>query len=173
MQKEKSILFDGRSGISGRLSGRTAESARNPVCTEICELVLENGNVSYQEKQLLPDVSYDHNKLTAYLDGCSYLKDNSEDKNRVIEIRRNTDGYYLYDETQNLLNHEKAVQAIEKALDAQEYEIDLAKADCYETFAYTSQMKQTLALWDALSPYMNTEITYESSQGDYVIDRKR
>lgn len=30
---------------------------------------LENGNVSYQEKQLLPDVSYDHNKLTAYLDG--------------------------------------------------------------------------------------------------------
>ena len=26
---------------------------------------LENGNVSYQEKQLLPDVSYDHNKLTA------------------------------------------------------------------------------------------------------------
>ena len=116
---------------------------------------------SFEELSLEPVITYDKEKLSSYLDEQVYLRDNSDPKDKIVAIRKGTDGYYLYDETKNLLSHEKAVQAIEKAIDAGIYEADLQAEGCYTEITRTPQMEETYQKWNDLSRYMETAISYE------------
>lgn len=133
---------------------------------------LEEGN-SYQEQTLRPVSSYDKTVLEKYLDGVSYLKDNSDTKGKIVEVRKDSKGYYLYDETKNLLSHELAVKAIEEALDKSIYSIDLLEANCYMDVDHTSQMQAALDLWDELSAFLSCEITYEFGSASVVVDASK
>lgn len=114
------------------------------------------------EKTIESTHSYDSTKLTAFLDQTDYLADNSDPKGKVVEIRFDSnDGYYLYDETKALLSHELAVNAIQKAVKDEIYEVNLEDSDCYIAIDHTSQMKDALDMWEQLRPYVTTEITYD------------
>lgn len=129
-----------------------------------------NSNLSFQEIELLPDASYEKEKLYAYLDSVDYLKDNSDPKDKIVEIRKDHNGYYLYDETRNLLSHDKAVEAIETALDQGIFEVDLLEKACYTEIDYTSQMTKTVEAWENLSRYVDSSVTYQFGDRTEVVD---
>ncbi len=126
--------------------------------------------VTFDETTIKPDTSYDSDKLHVYLDSVKYLKDNSDPKDKIVEIRRNHNGYYLYDETRNLLSHDKASEAIEDALSKGIFEVDLYESGCYIEVDHTSQMTKTLEEWEKLASYVETTITYEFGNISEVVD---
>lgn len=126
--------------------------------------------ITFDEKTISPDNSFDTQNLHKYLDSVKYLEDNSDPKDKIVEIRRDHNGYYLYDETRNLLSHEKASKAIEEALLQGVFEVDLYEKDCYIEVDHTSQMKETLEKWDMLSEYVESCVTYEFGDITEVVD---
>ncbi len=115
-----------------------------------------------KDKTVEPVYSYEAAALDTYLDSLDYLKDNSDPKGKRVEVLKDRlKGYYLLDETTALLSHDKAVNAIQSAIDEREFEVDLVKADCYVKAEHTKDMEDALALWKDLSRYMDTVIHYE------------
>lgn len=129
-----------------------------------------NDNLSFDEIELAPEASYEKEKLHTYLDTLEYLKDNSDPKDKIVEIRRDHNGYYLYDETRNLLSHEKAADAIETALNQGIFEVDLLEKECYIEVDHTSQMIKTVEAWEALSRYVGSSVTYQFGDRTEVVD---
>lgn len=129
-----------------------------------------NDNISFKEIELTPDASYEKEKLHAYLDSVDYLKDNSDPKDKIVEIRKDHNGYYLYDETRNLLSHERAVKAIEESLDQGIFEVDLFEKECYIEVDHTSQMQKTVEAWEQLSRYVESSVTYQFGDQTEVVD---
>lgn len=126
--------------------------------------------IKFEEIELSPENTFDKQILHDYLDGVTYLKDNSDPKDKIVEIRRDHNGYYLYDETRNLLSHDKASDAIEEALSQGVFEVDLYEKGCYIEVDHTSQMKKTLERWENLSSYVESTITYEFGDRTEVVD---
>ena len=129
-----------------------------------------NDNVTFEEIEIEPERTFDTKNLHAYLDSVKYLEDNSDPKDKIVEIRRDHNGYYLYDETRNLLSHEKASDAIEEALSKGIFEVDLYDKECYIEVDHTGQMQQTLEKWESLASYVETTITYEFGDVSEVVD---
>ncbi|MBO4337614.1 MAG: hypothetical protein J5842_06045, partial [Lachnospiraceae bacterium] len=56
-------------------------------------------------RELDAKISYDENKLYEYLDGLDFIKENTGIAGKRVEIKRTArDGYYLIDETKDLMN---------------------------------------------------------------------
>lgn len=127
--------------------------------------------IKFDEIEISSTNSYDSQILREYLGSVSYLKDNSDPKGKIVEIRRDHNGYYLYDETCNLLSHDKAVEAIEGALSNGSFEVDLYETGCYIEIDHTGQMKKTLEMWEALAEYVESTVTYEFGDRTEVVDR--
>ncbi|MBE5881736.1 MAG: hypothetical protein E7289_05480 [Lachnospiraceae bacterium] len=127
-------------------------------------------DIKFEELEIQPETSYDSAVLQEYLDSVKYLEDNSDPKDKIVEIRRDSGGYYLYDETRNLLSHEKASETIENALSKGVFEVDLYKEGCYIEVDHTSQMKKTLEKWDALAAYVESTITYDFGNATEIVD---
>ncbi len=126
--------------------------------------------VSFEDQNLQPETSYDTKTLRDYLDHAEYLADNSDPKDKIVEIRKDKSGYYLYDETKNLLSHEKAVTAIEENLNNGIFEIDLYEQGCYIEVDHTSQMKEAVKMWESLAQYVESTVTYEFGDRTEFID---
>ncbi len=127
--------------------------------------------ITFDEIEIEPENSYDPVKLNAYLDSLEYLEDNSDPKGKIVEIRRDKNGYYLYDETRNLLSHDKASEVIERALSEGIFEVDLYEQECYIEVDHTSQMQKTLKQWEDLAGYVESEITYDFGDRKEIVDR--
>lgn len=124
-----------------------------------------------REVTVEPEYAYDEELFEKYFDSADYLKDNSDPKGKVVEVRYDhSEGYYLYDETTALLSHEKAIRAIRDALDARQFTVDLESCDCYVSAEHTADMKEALSLWDDLSRFMNTKVTYDFGGAKLAID---
>lgn len=127
-----------------------------------------------REYTVAPQYRYDEELLDSLLEEAEYLKDNSDPKGKTVEVRYATSkGYYLYDETQALLSHEKAVKAIKSAIKDRDFTVDLEKQDCYVKAEYTKDMQEALDLWEQLKPYMDTVICYEFGKQKVAIDGKK
>lgn len=119
---------------------------------------------------LEPVFSYDEEALTSYLKKQSYLKDDSSMKGKKIEVCYDAyKGYYLVDNTQNMLDQKACIEAIRAALDEQIYKVDLEKKNCYVKPTLTKEMKEAKALWNELESFMRAEITYAFGKQQYVI----
>lgn len=125
-------------------------------------------DMSYEEYELEPVATFDREILQAYLDTISCLRDNSDPKDKIVEIRKDSGGYYLYDETKGLFSHEKAEQVIEQNLSDRVFEVDLYEQGCYIEVEHTNKMKATIDLWEDLSRFLESQITYEFSTGTGV-----
>lgn len=121
--------------------------------------------------EIVPEYSYDTALFTDYFDKAVYLADNSDPKGKVVEVRYDLyDGYYLYDETLALLSHEKAIDAIRKAIEERDFSVDLEKCECYISAQHTKDMQNALDLWEDLSRFMETTVTYDMGESQLKID---
>ncbi|MCR5418156.1 MAG: L,D-transpeptidase/peptidoglycan binding protein [Lachnospiraceae bacterium] len=134
--------------------------ARQTVIALVRRIVDENSKVDTQ--QIEPKITYDEDKLKAFLDEQDFLADNTDLTNKQIKIEYDKNkGYYLRDDTTDLLSHEAACEAILKAVENEAYETDLDREDCYITpESYTPSQNYALNTWKKLKPYMDTKIVY-------------
>ncbi len=128
---------------------------------ELLKYMFSN-DAKLKTRELFPVISYDEEQLADFLDEQKYLEDDSDPLGKRIEVRQNQRGeYYLYDETTDMLNHEKAVNLISEKIKNKEYDITLTEKDCYDTPQwFNSKQQQALDDWNLLKPYMKTEIDF-------------
>lgn len=121
--------------------------------------MLNNGG-EFTEYQILPEGTFDSNRLTKFMENHQALKDCSQQNDIRVEIVKTKDGYELIDETLTLLDGEKAKEEITKAIRQGDSVVNLAKKNCYIKKEHDSGMKETIALWKKVSKMQSSEITY-------------
>ncbi|MCR4690914.1 MAG: L,D-transpeptidase/peptidoglycan binding protein [Lachnospiraceae bacterium] len=124
---------------------------------------LVDKNAKVDSRDIFPVITYDEEKLGDFLDQQNFLKDDSDVKGKAIEVRYNRAvGYFLYDETTNMLNHEKAKEKILSEIRDGNYEIELKEDECYDTpKTFSPDQRKARELWEKLKPYMETKINYD------------
>ena len=132
---------------------------------DILELVARvfGMDIPVATRELEPVITYDEEKLVDFLDGWDMIADNTDLSGKKIEIEyRISKGYYLVDDTLDMLNHDKARDLILDSVRDGEYEVELSEKECYEKpERYTSAQEYALDTWKKLKAYMDTEIVFD------------
>ena len=119
---------------------------------------------------ITPKGKCDTKALEDYLMSMELLQ-NQADPDRIrVEIIKEKDGYALVDETQNLLDKDAAVEAVEEAVLKGERYLNLEDAECYIEVEYTREMLNTLDIWNKVEKMQDSRIVCRFYDGDEVID---
>lgn len=119
---------------------------------------------------LEPKGTCDTGALRDYLLSLDLIANQADARKLKVQIKRTKNGYYLLDQTKDLLNVDKSVDAITEAVMNGERRLDLAKAGCYETVAYTKANEKVLHTFDEIEKFQNTDLTISFYKGDEEID---
>lgn len=131
-------------------------------------LTLVNGENEHHT--IMPEGKCDTKALADYLMSMELLQ-NQADPDRIrVEIVKEKDGYALVDETQNLLDKDAAVEAVEEAVLKGERYLNLEDAGCYIEVEYTKEMLHTLDIWEKVEKMQDARIVCRFYDGDEVID---
>lgn len=126
-----------------------------------------------QDYTIEPKGTYDEARLAEKFGQLAFVQNAVDEKGLKVEIVKEKDGYELIDTTDAFLNKEKSLAVIGEAVVGGICNVDLAEKGCYEKIDYTSQMKETLELYDRLDHILRTEITYKFDNRDVVLARKQ
>ena len=106
-------------------------------------------------------ISYDKDKLSAYLDECAYFKDENmirpENPTIVLSngkpvIREGNPG--------TLLDRDKVAELLDQRIMNLETEIDLEKTGCYINAEYNAESEKVVRCRDTIASYTELKITY-------------
>ncbi|MBD5542862.1 MAG: L,D-transpeptidase family protein [Lachnospiraceae bacterium] len=115
----------------------------------------------YSNYSIEPEGIFDEEKLKNKLFETSFIK-NAGDKNKIkVEIEKTSEGYQLVDTTKNLLNKERALEAVSEVLKKGEGRINLKEKECYDEVELTKEMKDNMALWEKIERFQSGKITYQ------------
>lgn len=119
----------------------------------------------YSNYSIEPEGIFNEEKLKKKLFETSFIK-NAGDKSRIrVEIEKTREGYQLVDTTKNLLNKERALEAVSETLQKGESRINLKEKECYDEVEFTKEMKDTFALWNKIERFQSGKITYQIEEG--------
>lgn len=127
-------------------------------------------NGTSETLEITPEGRCDKEKLHDYLLSMELIKNQADPKKVRVEIVLGKNGYELVDETQNLLDVERATGSIEAAVLSGERALNLDASGCYIEMEYTSKMKNTLALWEKVSRMQKPQILCSFYDGDETVD---
>ncbi len=122
------------------------------------------------EKHILPIIHYDETALEEQVNALPFMQEKDSMRTRAVEIRKTDSGYCLINERDNVLNREKAREAIYNAVDQFEPEVDLQKLDCYEDLPLNEEMQQAVALWSKIQEFQDCMIVYQMGEELIPID---
>ncbi|MDE6737614.1 MAG: L,D-transpeptidase/peptidoglycan binding protein [Lachnospiraceae bacterium] len=121
---------------------------------------------------LIPIVSYDGQALDDVLDQMPFMltaREQPEEERRVAIIKTKQ-GYELINERQDVLSADEAAEAVIRAIEQSEKEISLEKEGCYHDLALTSQMQDTLGMWEQVKRFQECGIVYQIGEEQIAID---
>ncbi len=122
------------------------------------------------------EIHYSQDKLCSILENMilNDEKDAELPKDAYIsEYSEEKGGYEIIPEVQgSQLDTEKVIQAVMRAIDAGETQLDLVEEACYKTPEVTSQDAQLIELKDTLNMWLDTKITYDWVGNEVVLDRE-
>ena len=129
---------------------------------------LYHGNIT----ELLPVVSYDVQTLERILDEIPILsmKNSKPDDEYQVLIVKTDHGYELLNERSDVLRVEDARNAVINAIEESQAEIDLEAAGCYHDLPLTTQMQDTLKVWEQVDQLQQCDIVYEMGSEQIPID---
>ena len=95
-------------------------------------------------------------------------------ENTVSIVKSAEAGYILVDETQDLLLKDQAIQVICDGISNQLTQINLASPEnkvlCYQSVAYTDEMKELLAKWQGIQAFQDFHMVYQFGDKQEIID---
>lgn len=109
---------------------------------------------------LIPVISYNEELLEKEMKKLHCMENDISNKVPKVEIIESPEGYALYDNTESLIDVEKAISKISTAIINYNHSINLQEEQCYETVEKTPQMLETYALWDKIKDFQDFHIRY-------------
>lgn len=126
-----------------------------------------------QDFTVEPKGTFDKEKLAQKFGQLAFVRSATDEKGLKVEIIKGKDGYELIDTTGDFLDKEKSLEVIGEALENGICDVDLLKKGCYKKIDQTSQMKQTLELFDRIDRILRSRITYRFDGRTEILDRKQ
>lgn len=122
------------------------------------------------KKQLKPVLSYDQGAFQAAVDQIIPEQEKKRDEDRVVEVLKGDEGYYLLNERLHALDAKMAEQLIRDAFENQEISLDLEAEGCYRDLPLTPQMRESIRLWEKLEDYQSCGIVYAFGEERVPVD---
>lgn len=110
--------------------------------------------------KLMPVVSYDEERFEECLKDMPFLLEGQQEERQVAIIKTNQ-GYELLDERTDVLDVEKAKQAVSNAVKNSEETVSLAEEGCYHDLELTPQMQEVLDTWELVKEFQDCGIIYQ------------
>lgn len=122
------------------------------------------------KKQLEPSITYDQEAFWAAVDVIIPDEAKKRDEDRVVEVQKGDEGYYLLNERTHVLDMEKARKLIRDAFEGLQTDLDLEAEGCYMDLPLTPQMYESISLWKKLEAYQDCKIVYSFGEEQVPID---
>lgn len=122
------------------------------------------------KKQLEPSITYDQEAFWAAVDAIIPNDAKKKDEDRVVEVQKGDEGYYLLNERTHVLDIEKARKLIQDAFEGLQTDLDLEAEGCYIDLPLTPQMHESIDLWKKLEAYQDCKIVYSFGEEQVPID---
>lgn len=119
--------------------------------------------------KLKPVYSFDKEAAIKQIQDLPWYEDQAGKSNPRVEILRTTEGYVLIDETAHTVDTEKFVRLILKALEDGSDKLDLKTQDYYKEYQMSTQMKETVQLFDKINEIQSTKIVYQNETTEYTL----
>lgn len=124
-----------------------------------------------EDTELTPVVSYDQGLFEACFAKIPFLIEgvDAEENCRVAIIKTNQ-GYELLNERTDVLNVEEAKAAVVAAIEASDPYVSLEEEGCYHDLELTSEMQDTIALWEKIDAFQQCGIIYQMGEEQVPVD---
>lgn len=121
-------------------------------------------------KDFSPTVSFNNYKLKEQIANLKFVKDSSEERNQILEIRYSEEeGFYLYSNINQYLNPDDVLELVTKSFE-EDFTVNID--DYYfKDRELSESMKQQKSLFDEISPLLETKITYDLGSETVPIDK--
>ncbi len=177
--KNVTLMFEGRDGSVETIKG--SDFGLNADMTEGLDKIMSSQKpyewlvyALYPLKyDLSPNVTYDKDILREKIEGLECVNDPKEQKDVLVEIRKDKSGYYLYDDILDELNTSRIFDKVCTALDDLDtavVEIDLS--DCYIKHDIPEEYSEVASLYEKIDKVKNSCISYEDAPIKYRLDGK-
>lgn len=124
-----------------------------------------------EDTQLTPVVSYDPELFEACFAKIPFLIEGEEaEENRRVAIIKTNQGYELLNERTDVLNVEEAKLAVVAAIEASAPYVSLEEEGCYHDLELTSEMQDTIALWEKIEAFQQCGIIYQMGEEQVPVD---
>ena len=130
---------------------------------------IENLTGSAGEGRVDPIINYNEAVYEKIVDSFPFFSGKTEDE-RIVEIFKGDQGYYLVDDRTHVVNEQKTKEMIKEAFERFEPQLNLEEAGCYEDFPMTEEMKQQTVLWQKIEKYQDCGIIYQFGEEIYPVD---
>lgn len=117
-----------------------------------------------------PVFSYDENALNEKINSLSFVRNNTALQNSIVEIRKDENGFFLYDNHNAYVDIYKVKESINTALYSEEPVF--FNDDYLIQPVYTDNEKNILKEWDSLKEYLTPKLTYDMGAEQILIDSK-
>lgn len=118
------------------------------------------------ETELLPDISFDTQKLFDAIDELTPVIKAEQKQNKRVEIIKTKNGYELVNEKLHVLNKKKLQEEIKQSLENGAYCVRIGD-ECYTDMPLTTKEKTTILLWNKVNEFQSCKIRYD--MGDRII----
>lgn len=130
----------------------------------------ENLSKEMPKRTIVPDISFDEEKLEEILSSMDFLKNKKADDAYRVFIKKTEQGYVLVNERMQVPDENACLTAVKEAILLKKEQIDLKEEGCYKSLPLTDAMKETLKLWEKLDHFQNSGISYQFGEECVPID---
>lgn len=129
----------------------------------------ENG-ISISSEYTSSIVTYDKEKLQKVVDNLSLINNDDISEPKNASLKYDGKSFVIEKEVEgNNLDKEKIYTEISKAISSGRSELDLDKADCYESPKYTSSSKEVVQAQNKMNEYKDFKLIYDLGNADEEI----
>ncbi len=117
-------------------------------------------------------IQFDHDKAADAVKNLNVYKKAFNDKNPQVKIMKGKDGYTLRDDTKDAIDTEKLVRLVLASMEEGETELNLAQTDCLKEYKKSSQMEETLRLFQKIDKMQSTHMKYVMNGRELTLQKK-
>lgn len=120
--------------------------------------------------ELAPVVSYDSEAFDICFESLPFSQERQADKDRRVEIIRTPQGFELVNERTDVLFLEEAKGVVLSAIEDSRSEVFLTEEGCYHDLELTTQMRETLDIWEELESFQQCGVVYRMGEEEIPVD---
>jgi len=118
---------------------------------------------------LKPGATFDEEKLRSWMEGAEGVLGSDRKPDCTLEYTGQESGYTFYDGLENLLDRERAYEAVKEKIAEGETEISLVECGCYYDQEPTAGQKRMKELWELVRVFQEGGPTYDFSDESFQL----